>query len=155
MPPARIRSPKVLAISSRGSCWMQLVAVADAFQNTQIDLVLASNRKDEATEPVSGYKVSEFSLFSIWYAPYCALQLLRIMLRARPNIVISTGAAPGLLAMGLGRLIGAKTVWVESITNFRTVSLSGRLAVRLAAVWIAQWDLPSIKQKPCYLGGVI
>lgn len=74
------------------------------------------------------------------------LQVLRvlaacigIMLRERPDVVISTGAAHGCLLCLLGKLMGAKVVWIDSIANVERLSLSGRLVRPFADLVITQW----------------
>jgi UDP-N-acetylglucosamine:LPS N-acetylglucosamine transferase len=62
-----------------------------------------------------------------------------ILVRERPDVVISTGAAPGCLACFLGRLLGAKVVWLDSITNVDCLSLSGRLIRPFADLFLVQW----------------
>lgn len=67
------------------------------------------------------------------------LQLAFIVLRFRPQVVVSTGAAPGLLALRLSKLIGARTIWIDSIANSEELSLSGRLAGGKVDLWLTQW----------------
>src|SRR5262245_13011805 len=52
-----------------------------------------------------------------------AFKLLRIIIVERPDAIISTGAAPGFLALRIGRLLGAKTIWLDSIANAERLSL--------------------------------
>ncbi len=59
--------------------------------------------------------------------------------RERPEVVLSTGAAPGLLACLFGRILGAKVIWVDSIANTRKMSLSGRLVRPIAHRVLSQW----------------
>lgn len=47
------------------------------------------------------------------------------MLRLRPHVVISTGALPGLMALAWGRVLGAHTIWVDSVANAEELSASG------------------------------
>ena len=84
-----------------------------------------------------------------------AFTLLAVMLRERPDVVISTGAAPGFLAILYGRLLGAKTVWVDSIANVGELSLSGRLVGRLAGLWLTQWPHLATEDGPHYAGRVL
>jgi len=65
---------------------------------------------------------------------------IRIILKERPDVVISTGAAVGCIMCFLGKVIGAKIVWVDSITNVDRLSLSGRLVRRIADLFLAQWQ---------------
>jgi hypothetical protein len=36
-------------------------------------------------------------------------------------------------------LLGAKTVWIDSIANVQTLSMSGRLVRHFADLWLTQW----------------
>lgn len=70
---------------------------------------------------------------------------LGIMLRERPDVIISTGAAAGCLACFIGKAAGARVVWIDSITNVEKPSLSGRLVGKIADLFLVQW--PEIAQK--------
>ena len=68
-----------------------------------------------------------------------ALKLIWILLRERPDIVISTGAAPGYVAIRVAKLMGARTIWIDSIANVDVLSLSGQKVGRHADLWLTQW----------------
>jgi hypothetical protein len=71
-------------------------------------------------------------------------------------VIISTGAAPGYVAIRLGKLIGAKTVWLDSIANVEQVSLSGQKIGPHADLWLTQWEhLATDETQPEYRGAVI
>ena len=67
------------------------------------------------------------------------LRCIRIMLRQRPDVVISTGAAAGCLLCFLGKMLGAKVIWIDSITNVERLSLSGRMVRYIADLFLVQW----------------
>lgn len=88
------------------------------------------------------------------------LEILFLVLRLRPDVVISTGAAPGFFAIKLGKLLGAKTIWIDSIANAEELSLSGQKVRSSADLWITQWEhLASSdedkNEKPRFFGSVI
>lgn len=64
---------------------------------------------------------------------------LRIALRERPTVIISTGAVVGCVMALLGKLYGARVVWVDSIANVERLSRSGRLIRPLADLVLTQW----------------
>lgn len=81
---------------------------------------------------------------------------LRILRQARPNLVISTGAAPGCMVAVLGHLLGAKVIWLDSITNVHRLSLSGRLVRPFADLFLVQWPELARKYRGVeYVGAVI
>jgi UDP-N-acetylglucosamine:LPS N-acetylglucosamine transferase len=67
------------------------------------------------------------------------VQLLWILFRDRPTAIVTTGAAPGYIAIRLGKLFGIKTLWIDSIANADELSLSGQLASRQADKTLTQW----------------
>ena len=84
------------------------------------------------------------------------MRCLKIVLRERPNVVISTGAAAGCITCFLGWLSGAKIIWLDSITNVDRLSLSGRMVRYIADVFLVQWpELAKKYNNVEYLGAVI
>jgi len=71
---------------------------------------------------------------------FLALRVLWVVLRERPDLVVSTGAAPGYFGLRFGRLLGARTIWIDSIANAEVLSLSGRLVEPYADLWLTQWQ---------------
>lgn len=81
---------------------------------------------------------------------------IRVAVRERPDVVISTGAAAGCLLCLLGKMLGAKVVWIDSITNVERISLSGRMVRRVADLFLVQWpDLARKYDGVEYRGSVI
>ena len=80
----------------------------------------------------------------------CALKVLWTLLRERPTIVVSTGAAPGYLAIRGGRLLGARTIWIDSVANVEELSMSGRMASATADLCLTQWPHLAGGQRPLH-----
>lgn len=84
-----------------------------------------------------------------------AFSVLGVVLRERPGFVISTGAAPGLFGIVFGKLLRARTIWVDSIANADKLSMSGQIARRWADLWLTQWPELSTPDGPEYAGAVL
>ena len=70
--------------------------------------------------------------------------------------MVSTGAAPGLVALALAKLmLGSRTIWIDSIANSERLSLSGRLARPVADAWLTQWAHLARPGGPDYWGAVL
>ena len=81
---------------------------------------------------------------------------IRIILHEKPDVVISSGAAAGCLLCFLGKLLGAKVVWIDSITNIGKLSLSGRMVRFIADLFLVQWpELAERYNHVEYVGSVI
>ena len=85
------------------------------------------------------YTVNDANRWNKFALIAVAFRVFWVVLRSRPDVVISTGAMPGLFAVLAGKLIGARTAWVDSIANAEELSMSGRLAGRFVDLWLTQW----------------
>ena len=84
------------------------------------------------------------------------LRCARAVFRERPDVLISTGAAVGCVACFLGKLLGTKVIWVDSITNVERISLSGRMVRYIADLFLVQWQGLTEKYKKVeYVGAII
>ncbi len=84
------------------------------------------------------------------------LRCLKVVLKERPDVVISTGAAAGCMVCFLARTLGAKIIWIDSITNVERISLSGRMVRHIAGLFLVQWPELAAKYRHVeYVGTVI
>jgi UDP-N-acetylglucosamine:LPS N-acetylglucosamine transferase len=67
------------------------------------------------------------------------LQTLRVLLKERPDVVISTGAGVVVPACYIGKILGAKIIFIESFARITSKSLSGMLVYPIANIFLVQW----------------
>jgi len=149
---ARVR---VLAIASCGGHWKQLLRLSPAFAGC--DVVYASVGADRAGD-VRGHRflqIPDASRSSLRSVLTSGLTVLRVVLAERPDVIVSTGACPGLLGVAAGKLLGARTVFIDSVANASRLSLSGRLARWCADLWLTQWSHLASPRGPAYIGSVL
>ena len=145
---------KILAISSSGGHWTQLRRIAPAFETHTV--VYISTLKGYLKE-VSGsryYKVKDASSWNKIGLIILLFQLFKIVLIEKPDIVISTGAAPGVFAIIIARIFGARTIWLDSIANYEEISFSGKLAKYFTHLHLTQWEHLTDQKTQC-LGKVL
>jgi UDP-N-acetylglucosamine:LPS N-acetylglucosamine transferase len=136
-----------MAIASGGGHWLQLRRLAPALDGADIVYVGVLAEYAADVPEARFYKVPNVTRLSIGRLLLLAPRLLRILIKERPNVVLTTGSAPGLIGIALAKtFIGARTVWIDSIANYECLSTSGRLARRFADVWLTQW--PHLVNKP-------
>jgi UDP-N-acetylglucosamine:LPS N-acetylglucosamine transferase len=84
------------------------------------------------------------------------IRCVRIIYKERPDVIISTGAAAGCILCFLGKLLGAKVIWIDSITNVERISLSGRMVRYIADLFLVQWpELAGRYEKVEFVGTVV
>ncbi len=136
---------RVLVISSGGGHWQQARLLHPALPK-ETTFVRASGFKSD---------IPDCSLRTIWRVPRCFVRSLMLIKRVRPDVVLSTGALPGLIGIIAGRLLGAKVVWIDSVANAQKLSLSGRAARYICRDVFSQWPKVAQQTGARYAGSVL
>jgi UDP-N-acetylglucosamine:LPS N-acetylglucosamine transferase len=152
---ARAR-PRVLAIASAGGHWEQLRRLSGAFHDC--DVTFVSTSAEVRTQLGAGARFRSVIDANAWTKFRMAamlVQTLLLVVRLRPGVIVTTGAAPGYFAVRFGKLVGARTLWVDSIANAEELSRSGRLAGRHATFVASQWKHVAEREGVRYEGAVL
>lgn len=65
----------------------------------------------------------------------------RTLRTERPSLIVSTGAGGAIPFYVLGKLFGAKLVWIEVIDRVTQPSLTGRIVAPFCDAVIVQWPI--------------
>ena len=133
------RSLKVLAVSSGGGHWVELMRILPAFEGADIALLTVNAEYRSESNGRRFYAVNDATRWNKLAAALMAARILLIVLRERPDVIVTTGAAPGYFALRFGKWFGARTIWVDSIANVEELSMSGHMARKFADLWLTQW----------------
>ncbi|MCK4703847.1 MAG: polysaccharide biosynthesis protein [Gammaproteobacteria bacterium] len=83
------------------------------------------------------------------------VQSIVLLLKVRPSYVINTGGGMTIATSLLGKLFGAKLIYVESGARVLTPSKTGKLLYKYADLFIVQWK-PLLKYYPnAVYGGLL
>ena len=146
---------KVLAISSGGGHWEQLMLVVSCFSDDNVVYANTLEGLAEKSGVSPAYVVKDCNRDRPMDNLRCAAQVFGIIRREKPDLIVSTGAAPGIIALTIGKVMGAKTIWIDSVANSERLSLSGKIAGRIADLWLTQWAHLARKNGPQYYGSVL
>ncbi len=144
------RRTRVLAIASGGGHWVQLLRLRPAFEGCDISYatVHAASAVDVPGAPFFTFR--DASRADWWNFGAVSLQLARVIATVRPDVVVTTGAMPPLAALVLGRLSGARTLWIDSVANSEQLSSSGKIARAFAHRTVTQWPDLATADVPCW-----
>ncbi|MCK0067849.1 hypothetical protein [Kordiimonas laminariae] len=139
------KKTKVLAVASGGGHWVQMLRLRPAFRDCDVTYVTVNPGSKSDVNGCKFYSVTDGNRDTKFTLIMMALKLLYITLITRPNVVISTGAAHGYFACRFGKLIGAKTLFIDSVANAEEMSLSAKLVSSHANKVFSQW--PKVARK--------
>lgn len=140
---------RILAVASAGGHWEQLKVLSASFPAGSATFATTT------AQPEASVVLRDCNRDRPLDCLVCAWQALRLVMRVRPDVVVSTGAAPGLLALFFGKLFGARAVWVDSVANAEQLSMSGRLAGGFADLRLSQWQHVAERSGAQYMGGLL
>lgn len=149
------KRPKVLALSSGGGHWVQLQRLKPAFEEVDISYatVKPGYRSDVGDAPF--YVIPDSNRWNKLALFRTAFSILMLLLKVRPDVVISTGAAPGFFLIRIARTLRIRTIWVDSIANVEELSLSGQKAGWHSDLWLTQWEHLAKSKGPHFFGNVL
>lgn len=156
--------PKLMVVASAGGHWVQLLRMRKAWIDLPVVYVstepgLAAIVKqmahEEGTPAPRFASVIDANLSEKIRLVRQLLEVFWVVLRYRPDVIITTGAAPGYFALRFGKLIGARTIWIDSMANAEELSKSGREAGKYADLWLTQWEHLAQSEGPHFMGSVL
>lgn len=140
---------KILGVCSSGGHLIQMEALAR--MGVPLDCILSPSQIEVNVHHVL---IPDCNIRSPLKTLRCAFTLAKELIRFRPDVIISTGAAPGGIALVLGTALRCRTVWIDSIANAEKASLTGRLVRPFAKLWISQWKNVAEEEKGVYIGKI-
>ncbi|WP_408636682.1 glucuronosyltransferase [Novosphingobium aquimarinum] len=126
-----------------------------AFEGANTTFACTDPLQKQSCGDANFFSIADYSRSSPVDVARGVFELYRIIDNVKPDVVISTGAAPGLIALFWGRLLGAKTIWIDSIANSQRLSFSGFLAKKFSHTTLTQWEHLSDSNRCQYWGSVI
>lgn len=80
---------------------------------------------------------------------------IKVLHKEKPDLIISSGAAVAVPFFYLGKLRGAKTVYIEVFDRIDKSTLTGKLVYPVTDKFIVQWDeMKNVYKKSINLGSI-
>jgi hypothetical protein len=150
------RQQRVMLLASAGGHWIELCRLSAAFADCDCLFVSTSGGLVAPVGTRDVIEVIDSSRDSTWTMARTFVALIPVIRAFDPDLMVSTGAAPGALGLLIAKMRGTRTIWVDSIANSETLSLSGRLVRPLADLRLTQWPhLADERNHLHYIGKVL
>ena len=96
---------KILAVASIGGHWVQLLRITHPLEERYEVVYMSTHPKCKSmVGNCRFHTMMDFSRWNAWKMLPASFNILGILLKERPAAIVTTGAAPGLLTIILGRM---------------------------------------------------
>ncbi|MDC3095326.1 UDP-N-acetylglucosamine transferase subunit ALG14 [Prochlorococcus sp. AH-716-M06] len=145
---------KICVVSSSGGHLTEIRTLKNIYQNYPHFYIINSLIKLPKDMSGISYFIShserDFKFF------YNIFECFLILLKEKPDLIISTGAGAIVPCSFIGKIFRIKILYIETITRIKKPSLTGRIMYYLSDCFIYQWkDLKKYFPKGIYGGQIL
>lgn len=158
---------KICLVCSNGGHLMQMLRLKDAFKDHNTFLVTQKRKYSVPLDDISNiylirYIILDFNhrylsrLFLLINMMLYTLSGLIILLKERPDIVVSTGSEIAIPFLYIAKLLRRKVIFIETLHRVNELSGTAKLTYPILDLFFVQWE-PLLKDHPKarYAGRVI
>lgn len=145
----------ILIVASGGGHWIQMTKILPAIDGLKCVVATVDPSVSKQGEWDKFYLVKDFNKNNWWLFFSSINSIFNIIRKENITHIISTGAAPGFVGVLVGRILGKKTIWIDSIANPEKLSLSGYMASYFVDRIYTQWERLSGVRGAIYSGRVL
>ncbi len=128
------------------SAWDDLPRVWITTRAADTEALLRDERK------IYGYVPTARNVKNMLRNLWLAVAMVR---RHRPDVLLSTGGGLTFPVFVAGKLMGARLIYVESLTRVDGPSLTGRLVYPLVDRFFVQWDSAATRSRMEFVGNLL
>lgn len=157
-----MKKKRVLFIASTGGHFSELLQLKSIFDNYNYHLI---TEKTKATKSLVNefpgkinylvYGTKDYPFRYFFKFIYNFLKSFILYIKIRPRYIVTTGTHTAVPICYIGKLFGTKIIFIETIANKESKTLSGRLIYPIANLFIVQWESMLIKYPKAVYGGWI
>lgn len=157
-----MKKKKVLFIASTGGHLTELMQLKKMFnkydyyiitERTKVNLALRKKYNKRINFVIFGSKDHKFS-YVFKLLANCFIELA-LYIKIRPKYIISTGAHIAGPMCLIGKIFGSKIIFIETIANMNTKTVTGKLVYKFADLFLVQWeDMLKLYPKAKYFGSL-
>jgi UDP-N-acetylglucosamine:LPS N-acetylglucosamine transferase len=149
---------KICLAFSAGGHFTQIQRVIDAFNGHNVSFATIKAKPTENLPNV--YYLRDTTgltkIHMLLNMIIVAIQSLKIIIKERPNIIVSTGADVTIPICYLGKFLNVKIFFIESFSRVNDLSPSGKIVYPIADLFLVQWKRLTKKySKAKYWGSVL
>ena len=141
-----MKNKKVLFISSTGGHLDELLQLKELFK--KYDSYIITEKTKSTIDLKNKYSKVNYLVYGtkdhfityIFKFIYNVLKSLILFIKIRPKVIVTTGTHTAVPMCYIGKLFFRKVIYIETIANSKTKTLSGKLVYPIADTFIVQWE---------------
>ena len=145
---------KICLVCSDGGHLTQILQLMPAFEQHDMFFITyeGSRAKDLSRRHYTITNIDK----NIYRFIFDFAKILFILIKERPNLIISTGSEIAIPTFYFGWLLNIKRIYIESLTRVTEPSFTGKWVYPVADVFLVQWEklLKRYGKKAQYWGSV-
>jgi len=149
---------KICLACTHGGHLVQMTRLLDAFKGYDYFFVTYNSEATKNLDNAYFIKFEERGLKAKIMLIKTLIKAFKILIKEKPDVIISTGG--GEIAVPfcyIGKVLGAKVIFIETLARMTAPSGGGRLVYPIADLFLVQWEslLKRYGDKAKYWGKVI
>lgn len=141
-----MKKNKVLFISSTGGHLDELLQLKELFK--KYDSYIITEKTKSTIDLKNKYSKVNYLVYGtkdhfityIFKFIYNVFKSLILFIKIRPKVIVTTGTHTAVPMCYIGKLFFRKVIYIETIANSKTKTLSGKLVYPIADTFIVQWE---------------
>lgn len=145
---------KVCITCSHGGHLTEILQIMDSFQGHETFFITYESVRSDSIK-------NKYTIKNIGKNPLkfliCLPTIFNVLRREKPDVVVSTGAEIAIPVFYIARLLGIRTIFIESVCRVSNLSMTGKLIYPASNVFLVQWEqlLTKCGKKGQYWGRVL
>lgn len=151
---------KICLTCATGGHFMQMMRIMEAIKGYEHFFITSYEETTKDLDNV--YYLSYTDSKSIGFYSFLKFiksffQTMKILLKERPDVIISTGSGVTIPVCSIGKILGAKVIFIETLARVISPSMTGKIIYPIANLFLVQWGslLKKYGKKAKYWGKVI
>ena len=152
------KTKKVCFAASSGGHYEQILMLKPLMEKYDSFLVTEKTKYESRISGQKMYYMHQVNrkeiLFPLWIIGN-SFKSLYIVIKERPDVVITTGVLSVIPLCLLVKLFGGKLIYIESFAKVTSATETGKLLYKYADRFYVQWEsMKKVYPKAIYLGGI-
>ena len=146
---------KIALVCSHGGHLTEILYLLEAFKDHEVFFITYANFRTKELD-YNKYLLENIGTSYVKMSK-AFLQMFKILINEKPDIIISTGSEIAIPAFILAKFLRIKTIFIESLCRIKTKSGTGKIVYYLSDVFLVQWPelLDIYGKKAKYRGSVL